>query len=110
MSGVGTRRVFEDDRVIVWHFDLEPGQLGEMHTHTRDCVVRVFSGATVEVLGPAGESLYIVERKAGDVVSLRVEGDQLVSDQEGRSVPATHNVKNVGTTAFREILVEFKQL
>jgi quercetin dioxygenase-like cupin family protein len=52
MAGVGTRKVFEDDRVIVWHLDLEPGQQGERHTHKLDYVVRVLSGSTLEVAGP----------------------------------------------------------
>ena len=26
MSGVGTRKVFEDDRVRVWHLDIAPGE------------------------------------------------------------------------------------
>ena len=53
MAGVGTQKVFEDDRVTVWHLDLEPGEQGEQHTHELDCVVRVFSGSRVEVFGPA---------------------------------------------------------
>ena len=28
MSGLGTRKVYEDDRVVVWHLDLEPGEQG----------------------------------------------------------------------------------
>ena len=110
MAGVGTQKVFENDRIVLWHLDLEPGEQGELHTHRLDFAARVFSGSTVEVAGPAGELLYTVERKSGDVVHLRVEGDQLVSDREGSSaVPATHSVRNVGTTAFREILIEFKR-
>jgi predicted metal-dependent enzyme (double-stranded beta helix superfamily) len=109
MPGVGTQRVFEDERVIVWHLDLEPGEQSEQHTHELDCVVRVFSGSKVEVFGPQGESLYTVDRKAGEVVSLRMDGDQLVSESEGTAVPATHSVKNIGANTFREVLIEFKQ-
>ena len=32
MAGVGTQNVFENERVIVWHLDLEPGEHGERHT------------------------------------------------------------------------------
>ena len=52
MVGVGTQKVFEDDRVIVWHLDLEPGEQGERHTHTLDYVIRVLSGSTLEVCAP----------------------------------------------------------
>jgi quercetin dioxygenase-like cupin family protein len=33
MAGVGTEKVFENDKVIVWNFALEPGQETPMHTH-----------------------------------------------------------------------------
>lgn len=69
MTGVGTRKVFEDDRVIVWHFDLEPGEQGKPHTHNLDYVVRVLSGSTLEVSGPDGELLYSVERQAGGALA-----------------------------------------
>ena len=109
MAGVGTQKVFEDDRVTVWHLDLEPGEQGEQHTHELDCVVRVFSGSGVEVFGPKGESLYTVECEADEVVSLRMDGDQLVSESEGTAVPATHSVRNIGANTFKEVLTEFKR-
>ena len=109
MSGVGTQRVFEDDRVIVWHLDLEPGEHGERHTHKLDYVVRVVSGSTLEVYGPDSELLDTVELEAGAAVSFRIDGDQIVSDRPGYpAVPATHSARNVGETTFREVLVEFK--
>ncbi len=110
MAGVGTQKVFENDRVIVWHLDLQPGEQGEQHTHELDFVVRVVSGSTLEVYGPDGEMLYQVEREAGEAVRFRMDGDQLVSDRPGcPAVPATHSVRNVGQNAFREVLIEFKR-
>ena len=101
MSGVGTKLVFEDDRVIVWHLDLESGQHGALHTHTLNYVVRVVSGSTLEVFGPDNELLYIVELEAGAAVAFTVDGERIVSDRPGYpAVPATHSVKNVGTETF----------
>ena len=109
MSGVGTQKVFEDDRVIVWHLDLEPGQHGKQHTHKLDYVVRVICGSTLEVFGPNAELLYNVELEAGAAVAFKIDGDQIVSDRPGYpAVPATHSAKNVGSTTFREVLIEFK--
>ena len=109
MAGVGTRKVFENDRVNVWHLDLEPGQQCEQHTHHLDYVIRVLSGSTLEVFGPNGELLDTVELESGGAVSFRVDGDQIVADRPGYPVvPATHSAKNVGTTIFREVLIEFK--
>ena len=109
MAGVGTQKVFENDRVIVWHLDLEPGQQGERHTHQLDYVVRILSGSTLEVFGPDAELLDTVELESGGAVSFRVDGDQIVSDRPGYPVvPATHSARNVGANTFREVLIEFK--
>jgi hypothetical protein len=109
MSGVGTQKVFENDRVIVWHLDLEPGEQGERHTHKLDYVVRVLAGSTLEVSGPDGEFLDTVEIESGGAVSFRIDGDQILADRPGYpAVPATHSAKNIGPNTFREILIEFK--
>jgi len=109
MAGVGTQKVFENDRVIVWHLDLEAGEEGHRHTHTLDYVVRVVSGSTLEVAGRNGESLGTVELESGGAVSFRIDGDQIVADRPGYPVvPTTHSARNVGTNTFREVLIEFK--
>ncbi len=109
MAGVGTQKVFEDDRVIVWHLDLEPGEQGERHTHTLDYVIRIVSGSTLEVQGPEGEVLDTVELEAGGATSFKVVGDVIEADRPGYpAVPATHSAKNIGPTRFQEVLIEFK--
>ena len=109
MAGVGTQKVFENDRIVVWHLDLEPGEQGEQHTHTLDYVVRILSGSTLEVFGPSGESLDTVELEAGGSLCFRIDGDQIVSDRPGYpAVPATHSARNIGANTFREVLIEFK--
>ena len=109
MAGVGTQKVFENDRVNVWHLDLEPGEHGEQHTHGLDYVIRIMSGSALQIFGPKGELLDTVKLESGGAVSFRVEGDQIVADRPGYPiVPATHSAKNVGTKTFREVLIEFK--
>jgi hypothetical protein len=108
-TGVGTQKVFEDDRTIVWHLDLEPGDGGYLHTHKLDYVVRVISGSTVEVSGPHGELLCTVDVEAGGIVNFRMDGDQIVSDRpRAPAIPATHSARNIGANTFREVLTEFK--
>ena len=110
MTGVGTQKVFEDDRVIVWHLDLEPGEQGERHTHELDYVIRILSGSTLEVSGSEGELLDTVDLEAGGAVSFQIQGDQIVSDRPGYpAVPATHSARNIGSNTFREVLIEFKK-
>ena len=109
MAGVGTQKVFENDRIIVWHLDLELGEQVERHTHKLDYVVRILSGSTLEVFGADSESLGTVELEAGSAVSFRIDGDQIVSDRPGYpAVPATHSARNIGENTFREVLIEFK--
>ena len=109
MAGVGTEKVFENDQVIVWHLDLEPGELAARHTHELDYVVRILAGSTLEVFGPEGDLLDTVQLEAGAAVSFRIDGEEIVSDRPGYpAVPATHSVRNVGANTFREVLVEFK--
>ena len=110
MAGVGTPRVFENDRVIVWHLDLEPGEQGARHTHKLDYVVRILAGSTLEVFGPDGELLDTVELESGGAVAFRIEGDQIIADRPGYpAVPTTHSARNIGTNTFREVLIEFKK-
>jgi len=109
MAGVGTQKVFEDERVVVWHLDLAPGERGQRHTHKLDYAVRVVAGSRLEVFGPDGETLDVVELEAGGAICFRVEGDMIVADRPGYpTVPATHSARNIGETTFREVLVEFK--
>jgi beta-alanine degradation protein BauB len=109
MTDVGTRIVFEDDQIIVWHLSLEPGEQGGLHTHALDYVVRIISGSTIEVTNAEGEELYTVEVETGGIVNFRIDGDQVVSDRPGQaSIPATHRARNVGSHTFREVLIEFK--
>ncbi len=109
MAGVGTFKVFENDKIIVWEFVLDPGETTPMHTHELDYLFYPIDGAPLQVFGADGADLGTIDAKAGSVFALRVEGDDLVSvDDPTLRVPCTHAAKNVGRTRYREILVETK--
>ena len=109
MSGVGTRKVYEDDHLTVWHLELAPGEHGAKHTHKLDYLFKVISGSTLEVYGAQDELLDTVELEPGGAHSFRIVGDEIHGDTPGYPVvPTTHSAKNVGTKTFREVLVEFK--
>jgi hypothetical protein len=109
MSGVGTRVVFEDDRIKVWELELDPGQKTAVHTHEMDYVFYVMNGSSLEILDEENNSLGVFEYDDGDVMPLRLEGEVLVgAGDESLRVPATHAARNVGDTPYREILIEKK--
>ena len=95
---IGTAEVFENERIKIWDFILEPGAAIPMHTHRRDHVIVVVDGGRLEVTyGDGRRQLY--EPKAGDTFFGRAEGG-----------PAdTHDARNVGTTRYRNMIVELKE-
>ena len=80
MSDVGTRKLFENDRVIVWDFILEPGETSTVHTHTRDyvfCVVE--AGGGEELLDANGTFLGAGKINADETHYVELQGAELVS-------------------------------
>ncbi|MFP6781893.1 MAG: hypothetical protein VCB59_09375 [Gammaproteobacteria bacterium] len=109
MAGVGSNVVFEDDKIKVWEFDLDPGEQTPVHTHELDYIFYVIDGTTLEVFDKNNQFLSNIEVKDGDVVPLRLEGDELVViGNESQRIPATHSARNGGPNRYREILVETK--
>ncbi len=109
-SNVGTGKLFENDKIIVWEVRLEPGQALPCHTHVHDYVWYAIEGTTLEVYDENDSYLHSFEAPTGAVFSLRVEGDELVSTTDSSNrVPVTHWAKNVGDGLFHEILVETKK-
>jgi hypothetical protein len=109
MGDVGTTKIFEDDRVAIWEFLLEPGCRTPVHTHERDYVFYVLEGSRLEVFGANDEPLGAFDANTGDVFALACEQGELRSrDDKGLRAPATHSARNAGTSRYREILVETK--
>jgi hypothetical protein len=109
MAGVGSKVVFEDDKIKVWEFNLEPGERTPVHTHEMDYIFYVIDGTTLEVFDADDNDLGPLEVASGDVVALRLEGDELVLiGDESKRVPATHSARNGGPNRYREILIEKK--
>ena len=109
MAGVGTKKVFENDRVIVWELDLDPDERIPLHTPELDYLFYVYAGGDIEVFDEAGEPAGMLHPKTGDVLAFRVDGDRLIPDGGGEAVPATHSARNAGTERYREVLVEMKR-
>ena len=109
MAGVGSNVVFEDEKIKVWEFKLEPGEQTPVHTHELEYIFYVIDGTTLEVFDVDNKPLQPLELSDGDVVALRLEGDDLVViGDEAVRVPVTHSARNAGPTTYREILIEKK--
>ncbi len=109
MSDVGTTKIFENDKVIIWEFALEPGGETAMHTHEHDYMFYVLNGTTLDVFDAEDKPLYDLELNTGESFAFTCEGDELVSaDGKGHRLPATHLARNNSESAYREMLVETK--
>ena len=103
MAGVGTEKVFENDKVAVWNFELAPGEETPLHTHERSYMWYAISGAPLQVTDEHGNDVGTIDVPTGGVFSLLVDGDEievLSEPGKGMRVPARHKAKNVGTDAL----------
>jgi hypothetical protein len=108
-AGVGSKVVFEDDKIKVWEFNLEVGEETPVHTHELEYIFYVIDGSTLEVFDADGKFVTPLPLGDGDVVALRLENNELiVVGNESLRVPATHSARNAGTAVYREILIEKK--
>ena len=107
MSGeIGTTKLFENDRVVVWEAVLAPGENLGVHTHKNSYLAYIIEGSTVESLDADGNVTAEVEVETGSVLYIGMEGDELVMGES--RFPATHDARNVGPNIVRELLVELK--
>lgn len=93
---VGSRVLFENDRVRVWELEAAPGEVFPMHHHSLDYVTVALTEGDVEVREANGE-VRGGHREVGDI---RVAA---VGDGE------VHELRNVGTTVYRNRIVELKE-
>lgn len=111
MSGVGSQRLFENDQIIVWDFILEAGEASPVHTHEHDYMYYVTEGSRLALSDAAGALLGEFDVEAGAVFELKLQGETITIVSEafnGFAMPVTHRVANIGTSRYREILVETK--
>jgi quercetin dioxygenase-like cupin family protein len=92
MAEVGTKLVFENERVRVWEFTLAPGEEIATHRHEHDYFFYAIEGGTLEVTRPGGVTRATLE--SGQVY-FRTAGD-------------SHAARNIGPTRYHEVLVELK--
>jgi hypothetical protein len=99
IGDVGTRLVWENDRVRIWEMVLEPGERSAVHEHRLD---------------------YLLIPLAGDRIGVEVEPDTAGAYRESADFPVPigkanfidrggiETAVNTGTETYREILIELK--
>ena len=92
---IGSRVLYEDDRLRVWELEVEPGDTFPQHHHMLDYVTVALDEGHLEVLDADG-SIVRNHRKVGDIQVTRVGQGQI------------HALRNVGTTRYRNRIIEFK--
>jgi len=110
-SNVGSKVVFENDRVRVWDFELQPGEETEMHRHDHSYIWYAIAGGPLDTEDENGQKLGVFDIPTGAVFNIRHNGEELEILSEagqGSKFPLTHKAKNIGDTPYREILIEFK--
>jgi len=93
LGDVGTRLLFENDRVKVWEMALAPGESSDLHEHTLPYVLCVVEGDTIEGEFPNGKSK-----------TIPVKPGQVYFVEPGSKEIAV----NRSETPFREFLIELK--
>jgi predicted metal-dependent enzyme (double-stranded beta helix superfamily) len=99
MGEVGTRLLFEDDRVRVWQVRLAPGEQGAVHRHELDHVLVQVAGDRIAVVPePDTEGPY------RDYLEADVVPGAVVAVGRG----GVESAKNVGALPYLEVVIELK--
>jgi len=99
LGDVATSLLHEDDRVRIWELLLEPGEETAPHRHLLDHIIVVIEGERI-----AGVPHPLSTGRAAEYIEADVVPGRWFRQQRG----GVEIARNVGTTRFREILIELK--
>lgn len=91
---IGTRLLFENEYTRVWEVVLEPGERQPLHRHELPYLVIPIEGGQGKITAVDGQ-VRLTDEHPGDVVF--------------QPAGQVHELQNVGTTRYRNRLVEFKR-
>jgi hypothetical protein len=95
-SAVGTRLLFENDRVRVWDLRLAPGESTGLHRHATDYLYVVIGDGALQGKNSDGTPQPIERMSDGEVRFRHIDGEDV------------HEAVNVGDSPWRNIIVELK--
>ena len=95
-SQVGSKLLFENERVRVWDLRLEPGESTGLHRHTDDYLYVVIGGGDLEGVSADGSKRPAEKMADGEVRFRNIDGEDI------------HEAINSGDEPWRNIIVELK--
>lgn len=96
---VGTRLMFENERIRVWDLALAPGESLDKHIHRLDFCFIVVQGGALRHVDP--------DNPANDQ-DVQYDEDQVVFIETGDGI-AHNRLINVGMTPYRNYVIELKE-
>ncbi|MFF7247151.1 hypothetical protein ACFZBU_24980 [Embleya sp. NPDC008237] len=99
LGGIGTRVLFEDDKVRIWELELAPGARSDAHRHDLDYYLIQIAGDRIAVEPEPDSRGEYREYFAADVVP-----GVVVPMRRG----GVETAVNVGEQRYHEIIVELK--
>lgn len=96
-ESVGTRLLFENERVRVWDLALAPGEALEKHIHRTDFFFVVLEGGSVRHVDPENPANDRAVNYVTDQVEFR-ETDGVVHNR----------LVNIGDAPYRNLVIELK--
>lgn len=101
LGDVGTRRLFENERIRAWELRLEPGATSALHRHDLDYVMVQIEGDWVAArFEPESEGTFA----GADYLEGNVEAGAVIYAEAG----GVETAINPGKETFREVVIELK--
>jgi len=94
LGPIGSRVIFENELVRVWDLTVAPGKSAGLHRHDLPYVIVPLTGGTIEIKSVDGGTYRPVET---------------VGEAIWRDPGEIHDLHNLGSTPYRNVLVEIKR-
>ncbi len=94
---VGTKLLFENDRVRVWDLRLQPGESTGLHRHEFDYFYVAIGDGVLQGKNADGSNKPVQELSDGEVRFREIDGEDI------------HEAVNIGDRPWRNIVVELKE-
>ena len=96
LGGVGTKVLFENNKVRVWEMDLAPGESGDVHRHDHPYVLVILDGDRIAAIPEPDSPVH------GEYLEADVNAPMLVEMPQG----GIETAKNIGEKRYYELLIE----